>query len=268
MKPSYVVSLSGGKDSTAMLLMMLERGEPVPDIVFFDGGWEFPAMYAHLKQVEKYTGRTITRLRPREPFDYTFAERPVISRVTKEVRQHGRGWPSPSRRWCTRQKQEAIHCHANALSYRHGFGLPIVQCIGFAADEAHRADRTNGGRNRAGKYTEFRYPLIEWGISERDALDYCLERGFTWDGLYKVFDRVSCMCCPLGGIGHARLLRKHYPELWEQMLRMESWLPEGHLGRRFYNEITLSDLDTRFTGEDVHEGRMNKLPGMAMEASL
>ena len=32
-KPEYhVVSLSGGKDSTAMLLMMLEKGMPVDDI--------------------------------------------------------------------------------------------------------------------------------------------------------------------------------------------------------------------------------------------
>lgn len=98
--------------------------------------------------------------------------------------------------------------------------------------------------------------MLERGV------DYCLEGGFTWEGLYKVFNRVSCMCCPLSGIGHARLLRKHYPELWMQMLRMESWLSEGHLGRRFYNEITLSDLDTRFTGEDAHERRMFKLPGM------
>ena len=31
---SNVVSLSGGKDSTAMLLMLMERGEDIADIVF------------------------------------------------------------------------------------------------------------------------------------------------------------------------------------------------------------------------------------------
>ena len=31
---SNVVSLSGGKDSTAMLLMLLERGESVADVMF------------------------------------------------------------------------------------------------------------------------------------------------------------------------------------------------------------------------------------------
>ena len=45
----YLVSLSGGKDSTAMLIRMLELGYQVDDIVFVDvrfnskrGGGNFP----------------------------------------------------------------------------------------------------------------------------------------------------------------------------------------------------------------------------------
>lgn len=45
---SNIVSLSGGKDSTAMLLMMLERGEDIHSVVFFDTGWEFPEMHEHI----------------------------------------------------------------------------------------------------------------------------------------------------------------------------------------------------------------------------
>jgi 3'-phosphoadenosine 5'-phosphosulfate sulfotransferase (PAPS reductase)/FAD synthetase len=43
-KPLYVVSLSGGKDSTAMLLRLLEEGRPVDLILFCDTGLEFEAM--------------------------------------------------------------------------------------------------------------------------------------------------------------------------------------------------------------------------------
>lgn len=50
-----VVSLSGGKDSTAMLLMMLERGMRVDEVVSADTGMEFPAMDKHLRRVEEYT---------------------------------------------------------------------------------------------------------------------------------------------------------------------------------------------------------------------
>ena len=69
-KPEYhVVSLSGGKDSTAMLLMMLEKGMPVDDILFCDTGLEFPGLYAHLDKVEQYIGRPITRIQA--PVSYT-----------------------------------------------------------------------------------------------------------------------------------------------------------------------------------------------------
>lgn len=45
---SNILSISGGKDSTAMMIEMLERNEPIHSAVFFDTGWEFPAMYPHI----------------------------------------------------------------------------------------------------------------------------------------------------------------------------------------------------------------------------
>ena len=54
MKPKlHVVSFSGGKDSTAMLLRMLEEGMRVDVILFCDTGLEFPEMYDHIDKVEK-----------------------------------------------------------------------------------------------------------------------------------------------------------------------------------------------------------------------
>ena len=54
----HIVQLSGGKDSTAMLLMMLERNMPVDEIIFCDTGMEFPELYQHLEAVEAYMHRT------------------------------------------------------------------------------------------------------------------------------------------------------------------------------------------------------------------
>ena len=77
-KPEYhVVSLSGGKDSTAMLLMMLEKGIPVDDILFCDTGLEFPGLYAHLEKVEQYIGRPITRIKAQHTFEYYFCQHPI-----------------------------------------------------------------------------------------------------------------------------------------------------------------------------------------------
>ena len=62
MKPEkYVLSLSGGKDSTAMLLRLLEEKRPVDLILFCDTGLEFPQMYEHLDRLEavSYTHLTL-----------------------------------------------------------------------------------------------------------------------------------------------------------------------------------------------------------------
>jgi 3'-phosphoadenosine 5'-phosphosulfate sulfotransferase (PAPS reductase)/FAD synthetase len=254
--PANVVSLSGGKDSTAMLLMLLERGEPIADIVFFDGGWEFPQMLEHLEKLERFVGRGITRLRPRlpvgvvtekAPFDWLFSEYPVVKRGTGQVHMIGRGWPAPNRRWCTGVKQRALKAHLLALTHREGAVLPLRQCIGFASDEL---ERLAGPTKRDGMYYVQRYPLVEWGVTEADALAYCKKRGFTWGRLYDYFGRVSCFCCPLQPLNDLRKLRWVYPGLWERMLKMESWLPENDKGRRF-NHSSVSRLERRFAAEDA-----------------
>ena len=40
-----IVQFSGGKDSTAMLLMMLDKGVQIDEVIFCDTGKEFPQMY-------------------------------------------------------------------------------------------------------------------------------------------------------------------------------------------------------------------------------
>ena len=72
----HIVQLSGGKDSTAMLLMMLERNMPVDEIIFCDTGMEFPELYQHLEAVEAYIGRKITRLKAPHSFEYYMADIP------------------------------------------------------------------------------------------------------------------------------------------------------------------------------------------------
>lgn len=76
MEDYHVVSFSGGKDSTAMLLHMIELNMPIDDIIFVDTSIEFPAMYEHINKVEQYIGRKITRLKAEHDFEYLLLESP------------------------------------------------------------------------------------------------------------------------------------------------------------------------------------------------
>jgi len=256
-----IVSFSGGKDSTAMLHMMLERGEDVAAVVFFDWGIEFEEMGPHLEEVERKTGIEIVRLYPEHPWRWYFFMPPVRSSrdrpeegiVKGDIRGYGKGWPSLQRRWCTTIKVRAMAKWAKAY-YPEG-----VHCIGFADDERHRRN----GVTKIKESKRVRYPLIEYGVTEADALAYCLKLGYRWGGLYDVFDRVSCRLCPLGGIGKARLLRKHRPEVWREMMAYDACRPEHsctYLGT--LDAKTCADLDKRFEREDrvaADEARQGQL---------
>lgn len=230
-----IISLSGGKDSTAMIEMMIERNEPIHSVVFFDTGWEFPAMHDHLDLLEKRISMKIWRLQPRLPFDYWLMARPVIARKGEnkgEVHRIGNGWPSKFRRWCTRQKVDAIDYYSKPIKN-------AVYCIGYAADEKHRGIPNSK--------TSSRFPLQKYGMTEKDCLEYCYSKGYHWDGLYKIFKRVSCFCCPLQRIGELRKLRKHFPDLWLRMIKMDSAIP---VNKGFMKYKTVCDFEKRFTEED------------------
>jgi len=228
-----IISFSGGKDSTAMALLMLENDIPIHSVVAFDTGWEFPAMYDHWRLFEAKTGLQIEVLKPKWAFDYWMFERPIVARKGPnkgKVHRFGNGWPSSRRRWCTREKISQIERHIKPV-------VGPVTCEGIAWDEQHRAKSIKSKR----------YPLIEWGITEKQALKICRNYGFEWDGLYDVFDRVSCYCCPLKRISDYRLLRRYYPGQWNQMLE---WDEAMNSNRGFKGYNTVHDLDRRFACED------------------
>lgn len=97
----HVVSFSGGKDSTAMLLKMLEMGMQVDVVLFCDTGLEFPQLYDHIRKVEENTGIEVTTVKSEHSFEYLMFDKP-IKRKKKELRgKTGYSWAGPLMRWCT-----------------------------------------------------------------------------------------------------------------------------------------------------------------------
>ena len=226
-----IISFSGGKDSTAMLLRMIELGIPIDEVRYFDcGSWEFPQMVEHIRKVERIIPIPITRMRYKYNLDYLFSEK-----ITRKGNT-GYGFPTMVYRWCTGKKRDTL---VKGME-RH----KTVQYIGYTIDELQRMGRSTVRSDRRG--IQNRFPLIEWGWSEKDCLEYCYSKGFDWGGLYNYFDRVSCWCCPFQGIRELRNLRKFFPGLWARLLDMqtESWNAFKMDG------TTVFDFDKRFAEED------------------
>lgn len=225
----YVASLSGGKDSSAMVLRLVEEKWPLDLILFCDTGLEFPGMYEHVKMLERNLPVPVVWLKEEKGFEYYFLRHKPKRKNLDLADKAGFSWAGPRNRWCTKVlKVQVINQYLRELKKDY----EIVQYIGIAADEPQRVK-------------QLRYPLVEWGMTEKDCLEYCYQRGYDWGGLYELFHRVSCWCCPLQGLEELRSLRGHFPELWNQLLDWQSmtW-------RNFRADFSADELELRFQLEE------------------
>jgi len=124
--------------------------------------------------------------------------------------------PHKSGGWCTGRKQDVCNTFIRAMKrhYKLNSYTDITEYIGFAADEIKRSEKPT----LAKKKWNVSFPLIDWNITENEALTYCYNLGYTWDGLYDVFRRVSCVCCPKAARREEKV-RQHFPELHEKFAK-------------------------------------------------
>lgn len=255
----HVVSFSGGKDSTAMLLRMVEESYPIDIILFCDTGLEFPELLEHVDKVEKYIGRPITRIKSEKDFMYWATEHKRVVRSDKIPGRkrgdilYGYAYPSMFSRWCTKElKINVINRYLRNLKKDYD----LVQYIGIAADEPKREREHN-------------YPLIQWGMTESDCLKYCYDRGFDFGGLYEIWGRVSCWCCPLQSLDDLRKLKMYRPELWVKLREMDAIINQkcvynnGDIAMEkrvnFQYTKSLTDIERRFEVEDEFIAQGKKL---------
>lgn len=266
-KPEYhVASFSGGKDSTAMVLHMIERGDRLDEVLFCDTTMEFPAMLRHVEKVKKVVeaaGIKFTTLRAEHDFEYYLTQVDVPNRKpdSNYFGVPGYGWPSFRTRWCTKYlKIEVINKYLDNLREQYC----VIQYIGIAADEDYRLERENN------QDPSHRHPLREWGWIEDAALQYCYDRGYYWEGLYEIFKdpktqraRVSCWCCPLSSYDNLRKLRAHFPGLWQRLQELDAkqW-------QTFVHGYSIADFDRRFALEDALIAEGHSIKNRAFFADL
>jgi len=208
----YISMLSGGQDSTAMTLKLLELGEPVDYIVFSDTGLEFDDMYEYIDKLDlffqrKY-GKKIIRLHPKNDFEFwTFGE-------TTKGENIGmiRGTPRVSLPcfWRRDAKEYPL-----TRWLKENNITKFIKYVGYTASETSRA---NG-------MEEFNYkaPLIEWNWTESDVQKY-LKDNMMENKLYQHFSRTGCAVCPKQTINDKYMIWKRYKKEWDYMVDVETRL--------------------------------------------
>ncbi len=244
--PVVVLSLSGGKDSTYVLLQALDQGLPIDIVLWFDTGWEFPEMYLHMEKIKKY----LKKIRPEAVFVHLTSRNNFDGLVNKYM------WPSGRNRFCTAEKLACIRRFYSQYIYKHGY--EVIEVIGYAADEEERmAIRKSKKGHKKIWTTWFPMSVDEWNVSEEEALKYCYQRGFDWSGLYDLFHRVSCYKCPQSSKDELRVLRQKKRDLWGKMLAQEKTMPAflvkagGKIVKNTFKwGMTLHEIDEMFAKEE------------------
>ncbi|RRW59529.1 phosphoadenosine phosphosulfate reductase [Pseudomonas fulva] len=255
-----VVSVSGGKDSTALLLLAIERDTPNLQAVFADTGHEHPQTYEYLQYLEKVTGVAIRWVKA----DFTqqiAARREMMQRVIDgthknrgkyewtievatralEVLQptgnpfldmclvHGR-FPSTKVRFCSSElKREPMmqQVQLPLLSAGHD----VVSWQGVRADESSSrallsASEHSMTHEGGGELWNYR-PILNWTADECFAMHR--KHGIEHNPLYaQGMGRVGCMPCIHVRKDELLEISKRFPEeidrveLWEALVRQVS----------------------------------------------
>lgn len=233
----YIASVSWGKDSLAMLLRLIAEDKPLNEVVFYDTGMEFQAIYntrdALLPILQK-KGIKYTELHPQNEFIYDMLHRSVKGRE-----RTGYGWCGGLCRWGTTAKLVALDKYAESKS--------ALVYIGIATDETDRLLKKRKP-----------YKLFPLEMAEAECLAYCYANGFYWyeDGgagivrLYDILDHVSCWCCCNKNLKELKNMYRFLPDYWQKLKYLQfcqerpmkgfyKGMPRGvfELEKRFEDEI-------------------------------
>jgi 3'-phosphoadenosine 5'-phosphosulfate sulfotransferase (PAPS reductase)/FAD synthetase len=235
----HVVSVSGGKDSAATLLLALDRcgaGDVVP--IFCDTGNEHAFVHDYLDYLESALGVQIIRLKA------DFSERIAAKRlfIARDARR-GRDSAGRRLRWSNKRKRQALaalHPSGNpfldlcmwkgrfpsrkaqfcteelkrnvAVEFQMGLldrGFSVVSWQGVRRDES-QARKHAKKIERVGRGLWIFRPIVEW--SAEDVFEFCAGR-INNNPLYtQGMRRVGCMFCINAGKNEIREVEKRFPE--------------------------------------------------------
>lgn len=248
MATKHVISVSGSKDSTAVLLLALERcppGSVVP--IFCDTGNEHQAVYDYLDYLEQALGLTITRLRA--DFTERFAVRRMFIARDCHARRDRRGRKV---RWSNRAKRRALaalHPSGNpfldlcmlkgrfpsrkaqfcteelkrniAVEFQLGLqeqGHRVISWQGVRRDESE-ARRQAKLAERIGPGLRAFRPLVAWTAA--DVFAFCAARRIQPNPLYlQGASRVGCMPCINCRKDELQQISRRWPE---HLQRISDW---------------------------------------------
>lgn len=234
-------NLSGGRDSSAMVVNWLECGLILDYILFCDTGYEFPEMYEYIDKLDDYLrkefGKEITRIDSSKVIEDWAFNLPITKGERKGML---RGLPRTlGRDYCTRESKIVP---SKEFVKKHGagqrFGNKVL--IGYTKNEV------DNGRVSNLDYAICEYPLHKWGWNEKEVTDFLRKRGIA-NPLYEKFSRTGCFFCPKQNNHSYFMLYKHFPKQWQTMKEWEQRAKELNcVNQQWHIKYSMQQLESIF----------------------
>ena len=143
MNKIYIAKISGGKDSTAMVDLLLKNGYPMDYIVFNDTLAEFDEMYAYIDKLDEYFilryKKSITRLKPKVAIDDI-----LFKTITKgENVGKVKGAFLPQMGFCDWRLYSKMHPQEDFVKSLGFKKSQVMTYLGITTDETHRCNRND-----------------------------------------------------------------------------------------------------------------------------
>ena len=204
--PEYhILSLSGGKDSTALAFFMKENMPEIfekTELVFCDTECELPELYDYLNKIEIFLNKKITYIKPPKSFEHLY-----------DMYGH---LPHPAKRWCTVElKTKPFQKYLKEKT--DNFKVITNLYIGIRKDEEHR---TNTATSKYQNIKE-QFPFVEYGINKADVFKILEESGISLPKFYSWKRRSGCYFCFFQNLNDWLLLNEHYPDLYKKAMNYE-----------------------------------------------
>lgn len=206
----HVVGLSGGKDSTAMAMWLVENEPREYEFICNETGDELPEMIAHWERLERLLGAPLKRVRHAESLT--------------ELCETQEALPNWRQRWCTR-----ILKIEPTIRYMQSLPDDSVLYVGLRADE----------EARPGLFDEdiaVRFPLRERGFTEADVYAYLCKLGIT------IPKRTDCGLCFYQRLDEWQTLYFQHPQKYAEGVALEKKI--GHTFRSPGRDTWPADLES------------------------
>lgn len=219
----HILSWSGGKDSTAAVILCHELGLPLDEIIFCEVMYDLERnisgenplhidfIYNVAKPMFESWGYKVTILRSDRDYLYCFNH--VMDNCKKYPEHNGRRYGFPLNKRCAIQRDCKLRPIKKYMKEMYSKEDCVYNYLGICIDEPKRLQSMHKN--------PFNISILEErGVTEKMARELCVKYGLLSPG-YEYSERGGCWMCCNSKVYENAFAKQYMPGIWNEFVQLE-----------------------------------------------